>query len=70
MRPPPSYLSKLGLGGGVGGGGSAGGCVGGYWRFIGGGLQGGGACARPTTSTCIPPGGMCVLGFGGMEVCM
>ena len=39
---------------------------------LGGGVQprGGRACARPTTTTCIPPGGMCVGGFGGTEVCM
>ena len=30
----------------------------------------GGACAQPTTTTCIPPGGMCVWGFGDTEVLM
>ena len=48
-------------GGGIGG--SAGG--GGFPRW-----GGGGGCAQPITTTCIPPGGMCVWGFGGMEVCM
>ena len=55
-------LEGLG-GGGVGwrvwGGGGVG------WRAWGGGggdSQGGGAYARPTTTTCIPLGGMCVWG--------
>ena len=71
---PPSYLSKPGGGGGglgglFGGGGLAGGCRGGVFGR-GGGSQGRGACARPTTTTCIPPRGMCVWGFGDTEVCM
>ena len=45
---------------GGGGGVSAGGCVGGFGR---GDSQGGGAYARPTKTTCIPPGG-CVSGAG------
>ena len=59
----PSFLSKLGGGGGgwkvCGGGcrleGRGGGSAGG-----GGGSQGGGPCAQPTTTTCIPLG--CVSG--------
>ena len=59
MRRPPQLSVKIGRGlvgcwGGVG------------WRVWGGspvgggGSQGGGAYTRPTTTTCIPPGGMCV----------
>ena len=65
MRHPPQLSVKT-WGGGAGGGQWGG--VG--WRVCGGrgggsavggggGSQGGGPCARPTT-TCIPPGGMCV----------
>ena len=54
--PPPSYLPKL-AGWGVGWGGG-----------IGSSAGGGGGCARPTTTTCIPQGGVCVWGHGGIEV--
>ena len=42
---------------------------GGYWRFGQGvgGSQGGGAYARPATNTCIPPEGVRVWEFGGMD---
>ena len=67
MRPTPRYLSKLGEGAGAlrGGGGSAGVGGGGGWGV----RQGGGVPKvggpTPTTTTCIPPGGMCVWGLGG-----
>ena len=45
---------------------------GGFGRGEGEGSQGGGGggCARSTTTTCIPPAGMCVWGFGDTKVCM
>ena len=54
--PPPSYLSELA--------GSAGG------RGVGGIGSSAGArgCARPTTTTCIPLGCVCVCVFGAMGV--
>ena len=61
MRPPPSYLPKL-----AGGGGSAGGRSEGVLTAR---PRGGGGCARPTTTTCIPQGCLCVWeawGYGGM----
>ena len=71
MRPTPQLSVKTrggGGGGGAGGssgGGSAGGCRGGILA-VGGVSQGGGACARPTITTCIPPGG-CVSGGLGVR---
>ena len=35
------------------------------WGGIGSSARGGGGCARPTTTTCIPQGGVCVWGPGG-----
>ena len=43
---------------------------GGYWQLGGEGSQEGGGCTRPTTTTCIPQGGVCVWGHGSIEVCM
>ena len=73
---PPQLSVKTWGGGGGGGrgelwrGGRLGGVGGDFGRGGGGGFQGGGACARPTTTTCIPHWGLCVWGFGGTEVCM
>ena len=69
MRPPPSYLSKLGRGrqlGGVGGrvGVGIGGTAGGEGVPHGGGLHATHYYHMHTR------GGMCVWGYGGMEVCM
>ena len=50
---------------GVGGGGVGWRVWGGGVRPGGGGSQGGGAYARPTTTTCILPGRMCVWGGFG-----
>ena len=65
--PPRAICQNLrgggGAGGPVGGGGRLEG-VGGV-RCWGGGSQGGGAYARPTTTKCIPAGGMCVWGGFG-----
>ena len=65
MRPTPQLSVKT-----LGGGGRREG-AGGYWQ-LGWGPKGGGgrACARPTTTTCIPQGCVCVWGHGGIEVCM
>ena len=60
---PPSYLSKLGGGGQPGREGVLAARPGGVPR-------GGGGCVRPTTTTCIPQGGVCVWGHGSIEVCM
>ena len=68
MQPTPQLSVKT-WGGGVGGRGGEGG---GDWQLgqRGGGSQrGGGGCARPTTTTCIPQGGVCVWGHGVIEVC-
>ena len=74
MRHPPQLTVETwggggggggGLGGSGGGGGSAAGSGGGgrpEEAVRGGGSQGGGGYARPTTTICIPPGGMCVWG--------
>ena len=61
---PLSHLSKLG--GRRGGRGSWGGRVGEGIGGTAGGVpkRGGGGCARPTTTTCMPRGGMCVWGYG------
>ena len=68
---PPAIRQNLWVGGG---GGAVRGGGGGGWREGGGGGWqfglGGGGCARPTTTTCIPQGGMCAWGHGGIEVCM
>ena len=61
--PPPAIYQNLGGGGGQWVGGSIRGSA-------GGGVPNVGACARPTTTTCILPRGTCVWGFGGMEGCM
>ena len=63
---PPAICQNLrggGAGGLVGGGRLEG--VGGGVLLGGGGSQSGGAYARPTTTKCIPPGGMCVWGGFG-----
>ena len=73
MRPTPQLSVKTRGGGGGGGGGQGvvlgggqlGGVGGGFWPW-GGVSQGGGACARPTITTCIPPGG-CVSGGLGVR---
>ena len=39
-------------------------------RRGGGSLSERGGCTRPTTTTCIPQGGVCVWGHGGIEVYM
>ena len=69
MRPTPQLSVKI-CGGA--GGGEVGGRVGGGgdWQLSRGGSQGGGGCARPTTTTCIPQGCVCAWGHGGIEVCM
>ena len=61
---PPAICQNLGGGGSWGGGGSLEGLGGGGWLEGGGGggSQVGGAYTQPTTSTCIPLGGMCVSG--------
>ena len=66
--PPIAFTRRFKTWGGGGRGGILGG---GGGRRVGGGVRpwgaggfprwgGGGGCARPTTTTCIPPGGMCV----------
>ena len=70
--------ASQGGGGGAcqGGGGASQGGGGGLPRWggglpkVGGGASqggGGGRCTRPTATTCIPPGGMCVRGVWGYE---
>ena len=66
---PPAIRQNSGGGGGGGGQGVVlgGGQLGGVWEGIlavGGVSQGGGACARPTITTCIPPGGCVSRGLG------
>ena len=68
MRPTPQLSVKTCRGGGVGG--RVGGGIGSSAGGGGGGPKRGGGCARPTTTTCIPQGGVCVWGHGGIEVCM
>ena len=68
---PPAICQNLreGGGGSWGRGGGVGGRVG--WGGIGssaGGFPRGGGCARPTTTTCIPQGGVCDWGHGGIEL--
>ena len=66
MRHPPAICQTLG-GGEFGGGRLEGVCRGGGFGRVGG-SQGGGACTRPTTTTCIPPGRIGGLGYGGIYV--